>query len=190
MRFASAYITWCTVFVPRRAWQCEVIAVIIPDRQHAKSAERYAWYKAHGICVTCGREDAMLGRVRCFDCLEKERKRQGRYRERKGYKASKKQANARRAAARKENGQCIACARPAVPGKVRCQFCLSKDARNHKHAEWKPPGECLYCKEPHAEGKKLCEKHLLIAQKSIANARKHINREEHPWRQELFGRIG
>ena len=64
--------------------------MITPDRQHVKSAERYAWYKAHGICVTCGREDAMLGRVRCFDCLEKERKRQGRYLESGDYKASKK----------------------------------------------------------------------------------------------------
>lgn len=153
------------------------------------SAEMYMWYKAHGICVSCRHEDAMIGHVRCFDCLEKERKRQGRYLESGDYKASKKQANARRAAIRKEKGQCIACARPAMSGKVRCQFHLSKDARNHKCAEWKPPGECLYCTEPHAEGKKLCEKHLLIAQKSIANARKHINREAHPWRQELFGRI-
>lgn len=148
--------------------------MITPDRQHAKSTEMYMWYKAHGICVTCGREDAMIGHVRCFDCPEKERKRYRRYLESGDYKASKKQANARRAAVRKENGQCIACARPAVLGKVRCQFHLAKDARNHKHAE----------------GKKLCEKHLLIAQKSIANARKHINKEEHPWRQELFGRIG
>lgn len=164
--------------------------MITGDHLRAKSTERYAWYKAHGICVACGRKDAMLGRVRCFDCLEKERTRGRRYRESEDHKALKKQANARREAARKENGQCIACARPAVPGKVRCQFHLAKDARNHKHAEWKPPGECLYCTEPHTEGKKLCEKHLLIAQKSIANARKHINREEHPWRKELFGRIG
>ncbi len=164
--------------------------MITGDRQRAKTAERYAWYKAHGICVTCGREDAMLGRVRCFDCLEKGRERCKRYLEIGDHKALKKQDNARRAAVRKEKGQCIACARPAVPGKVRCQFHLSKDARNHKRVEWKPPGECLYCTEPHAEEKKLCEKHLLIAQKSIANARKHVNKEDHPWRRELLGRIG
>ena len=68
--------------------------MITPDRQHAKNAERYAWYKAHGICVTCGREDAMLGRVRCFDCLEKERERCKCYLESGDRKALKKQANA------------------------------------------------------------------------------------------------
>lgn len=154
------------------------------------SAEMYRWYKAHGICVACGREDAMIGHVRCFDCLEKEKDHSRRYYQSVEHKEKKKRSNIRRIEERKNKGQCIECNRMAVQGKIRCQFHLSKNARNHKRVRWKPPEECLYCTKPHAEGKKLCEKHLLIAQKSIANARKHINREEHPWRQELFGRIG
>ena len=62
------------------------------------STEMYMWYKAHGICVSCRHEDAMLGRVRCFDCLKKERERCKCYLESEDHKASKKQANARRAA--------------------------------------------------------------------------------------------
>ena len=34
---------------------------------------KYEWYKAHGICPTCGCRDAAPGRVQCPECLEKER---------------------------------------------------------------------------------------------------------------------
>ena len=30
--------------------------------------ERYDWYKAHGICTTCGRRYAEPGHVRCKEC--------------------------------------------------------------------------------------------------------------------------
>lgn len=38
--------------------------------------ERRQWYRAHGLCAECGREDAytMSGHYRCFDCLERRRK--------------------------------------------------------------------------------------------------------------------
>lgn len=154
------------------------------------STEMYRWYKAHGICVTCGREDAMIGHVRCFDCLEKERDYSRQYCQSDEHKAKKKQSDIRRTGERKSKGQCIVCGRMAVQGKIRCQLHLSKDARNHRHVGWKPSEECLYCSEQRVADKKLCEKHLLIAQKSIANVRKNINKKEHPWRQELFGKIG
>ncbi|WP_419564718.1 hypothetical protein, partial [Ruthenibacterium lactatiformans] len=34
---------------------------------------KYEWYKAHGICPTCGCRDAAPGRVQRPECLEKER---------------------------------------------------------------------------------------------------------------------
>lgn len=151
-----------------------------------KSKERYVWYKAHGICVSCGQDDAAVGYVRCFGCLEKERNYSRQYRQSDEHRETKKQRDLRRIEERKSKGQCIACNRMAVQGKIRCQFHLAKDAGRHKHVEWKPPGECLYCTDPRVEGKKLCQKHLTIAQKSISNARNHINREEHPWRQQML----
>ena len=54
------------------------------------STEMYMWCKAHGICVSCRREDAMIGHVRCFDCLEKEREHCKCYLESGDYKALKK----------------------------------------------------------------------------------------------------
>lgn len=38
--------------------------------------ERRAWYKQHGLCTECGKEDAytMVGRPRCFECQQKHRK--------------------------------------------------------------------------------------------------------------------
>lgn len=35
--------------------------------------ERRAWFRAHGMCTECGKQDArtMIGKRTCFDCLEK-----------------------------------------------------------------------------------------------------------------------
>lgn len=38
-----------------------------------RAVTKYEWYKAHGICPTCGCRDAAPGRVQCPECLEKER---------------------------------------------------------------------------------------------------------------------
>lgn len=35
----------------------------------SKYKEYYDFYKAHGVCVTCGQEKAEKGHVRCWRCL-------------------------------------------------------------------------------------------------------------------------
>lgn len=40
-------------------------------KRQAYAAERYRWYKAHGICVYCAKEDAEGGRVTCKACYER-----------------------------------------------------------------------------------------------------------------------
>jgi len=36
--------------------------------------ERYLWLVSHNMCVSCGHEKAVEGRVRCEKCLERYRK--------------------------------------------------------------------------------------------------------------------
>ena len=46
-----------------------------PEERRAKECaqhrERYYWYKAHGICVSCGQADAAPGKVKCEECAAK-----------------------------------------------------------------------------------------------------------------------
>lgn len=46
-----------------------------PEERRAKECaqhrERYYWYKEHGICVSCGQEEAAPGKVRCEECAMK-----------------------------------------------------------------------------------------------------------------------
>lgn len=43
------------------------------DRRYAR--ETYAFYKAHGVCISCHQRDAIKGQVRCPECAAKERER-------------------------------------------------------------------------------------------------------------------
>ena len=39
------------------------------NKQREADAARYYLLKSHGICVSCGRDDASPKRVRCAECL-------------------------------------------------------------------------------------------------------------------------
>lgn len=48
------------------------------DSFNAREARRaedkrlsYAWYKAHGVCVTCHERNAEPGRVQCHECIDR-----------------------------------------------------------------------------------------------------------------------
>lgn len=44
------------------------------DEYKAYLKERYLWLTSHNMCVSCGHEKAVEGRVRCLKCLERYRK--------------------------------------------------------------------------------------------------------------------
>lgn len=92
--------------------------------------ERYAWYKAHDICTSCGRVNAEPGHVRCKACEKKisvyhEKSREAR-------NERKKQIRAERIA----KGLCTECGiRKAIDGKRMCERC--RQMRNDSTRKYK-----------------------------------------------------
>lgn len=96
---------------------------------NTKAQEVYRSRKASKRCVSCNHPVGDTGTARCETC----RKIAADYR--------KEKASARRAA-----GRCLDCDRAAVPGRAKCQACLTKhqlcDARGGRRA-WNP---CECCR--------------------------------------------
>lgn len=92
--------------------------------------ERYDWYKARGICASCGRAWAIPGRVHCEACAAKI----DAYHER-----SREERNAKQRAIRQEriaNGICTECGRrSATPGMRMCPRC--REMRNDSTRKYK-----------------------------------------------------
>ena len=97
-----------------------------------RAVTKYEWYKAHGICPTCGCRDAAPGRVQCPECLEKERlkavqKRKKESPEQKEYHNRHRQ---RRTDLLHAFGVCVRCQRrDAAPGRAQCVYCLARSRR-------------------------------------------------------------
>lgn len=87
----------------------------------------YDWYKSHGICPKCRREDAAKGRVYCLNCLDRESLSTMRYRASHDTRDSNKAKCRERYYRAKEMGLCVRCKhRRAREGKVTCQVCFNK----------------------------------------------------------------
>lgn len=97
-----------------------------------RAVTKYEWYKAHGICPTCGCRDAALGRVQCPECLEKERLKavQKRKKESPEQKECHNRHCQRRADLLHAFGVCVRCrgGKPA-PGRAQCAYCLARGRR-------------------------------------------------------------
>lgn len=82
----------------------------------------YAWYRAHGVCVRCRKEDAAPGHSMCPECMAKQREAGRRF------QAAHPGYNRRKMAERRERlpaGICICCCgAPAKPGNKLCEKCL------------------------------------------------------------------
>lgn len=90
------------------------------EQKNAQNRERYAWLKEHGFCITCGCNYAEPGRIRCKAC----RDRQMEKREEKRYYSPQYFNNMRQQRIKK--GLCVACGKPAIPGKRMCEHCRKK----------------------------------------------------------------
>lgn len=102
--------------------------------------ESYRWYKAHNICPNCCKENAKPGRVFCESCLEKDRVRQAKHRQKNGgltdrEKTVKKSAYTRLMERRKAENLCVRCGSPKEDnGRQYCNSCLVKFREYNKAA--------------------------------------------------------
>ena len=87
------------------------------QKQTIACREQRADYKAHGICISCGRNDAEIGHVLCKACIANAKLRQQCIdpdgSKRREYKKQLRES-------RKAQGLCIECGKPAWRGRTRC----------------------------------------------------------------------
>ena len=94
------------------------------------------WYVQHGICKTCGQENAAPNRKYCWGCLAKAAEATAKYiknmseEQKKERKEKEKERQRKRYVERKAAGKCTKCGkRPPQAGKTKCTECLLKSRR-------------------------------------------------------------
>ena len=100
-------------------------------KQHAKySKARREWYREHFICVTCGRREAIPGRPRCQECIDRSKA----LREISDPGGDKlREQNRQRRLYRIEHHLCIDCGRPVTKYRC-CDQCRTN--RRFSHNKW------------------------------------------------------
>lgn len=168
-----------------------------PEERRAKACarhrERYYWYKEHGICVSCGQEEAAPGKVRCEECAAKvtTRRLAAYYRQGKAQQAADLQRHKVRYARRKALGRCTDCGKTVSTGKRLCLDCSLRrhrydkrffDAYRRVKTDFSD-GLCCKCNEPVVPGKKLCARHYAIALENLRKANAQRS-NDHPRRRD------
>lgn len=158
----------------------------------AQHRERYYWYKEHGICVSCGQEDAAPGKVKCEECAAKvaDRSMAAYYRQREERREAMRRRQRERYAKRRAKGLCADCGKKTSAGKRLCLDCFLRRRRYDKryfdaYRRVKTDffdGLCRLCNEPVVPGKKLCARHCAIAKKNLKRANAQQSNADHPWR--------
>lgn len=161
----------------------------------------YAYYKSHGICVTCGQEDAKPGHVRCWRCLANLNENSNRlYHEMPDDKKAALLAERRRKAAiqraeRKANGQCPNCGRKLEDTNYsHCAKCRASAKRSMEKKRRKDGamstglrGDGLWCaiclKRVETPGNKLCDRCYQNNLENMRKARAANSTANHPWRK-------
>ena len=137
--------------------------------------ETYQWYKEHGICTSCRKEDAVPGQTRCWRCRANRRDADRiRYHQRKAegirkFNPANIEAMKRRREERHAQGLCVECGKhPAVSNArySRCRICLDIESARFREANrkkgalpWELRGNgtyCFRCCKPLCHGEKLC----------------------------------
>ena len=166
----------------------------------------YHYYKSHGICVTCGQENAAPGRVRCWMCLASQREHEAIYRERTAQSEREKWNAIRREEAstlrqkRRENGLCPNCGKDRIDkAYVLCEKCR-RSAKRYAEKKRRDLGVvsqglrgdgmfCAVCLKPvEQDGNKLCDRCYANNLVSIRKARESQDNLNHPWRKIQYGR--
>lgn len=159
----------------------------------------YNYYKSHGICVTCGQENAMPGRVRCWRCLASRREHEAEYRDRKTAAEQaevnrlRRERDAAKRAERRASGLCPNCGRKrddeAYALCRACRHSAKRSATRKRRNDGVLPsglrGDGLFCavcmKPVELIGNKLCDR---CAANNIENLRKaRAAQTVNPWKK-------
>lgn len=146
---------------------------------------KYEWFKARGICTSCGKEKAFEQMTMCPACLERNSARAfaWRMKNQEAAKASNKRCYDKK----KAEGRCIKCGKPNpnADQNCRCPKC-ARDwkiwCKTNRVRKVKPDGICKMCDRPVYPGKKLCEAHWMSAKRAILSIRPENG--HHPWRMD------
>ena len=158
----------------------------------AQRRERYYWYKEHGICVSCGQEDAAPKKVKCEECAAKEaaRNQTAYYRKREERREAMRRRKRELYAKRRAKGLCANCGKKTSAGKRLCLDCFLRrrrydkryfDAYRRVKTDFSD-GLCRLCNEPVVPGKKLCATHCDILRENLKKANAQQSNVDHPWR--------
>lgn len=138
-------------------------------------------YKEHHICIHCGQNDAMPGRVSCVECLAKDLERHTKAYEnlsdetKATYLQKHKLRQREKRQRLKEQGICPICMkRPVSKGFKSCIECRTKEKQKTERegkSYRKTLGLCAYCDEPPIPGKRCCSKHYASRIVSITKCR-------------------
>ena len=150
------------------------------------TSEDYLWYKEHGICVTCKREDAAPGHTRCLNCLsimtEKQNERNSKMSEeaRLEYNRKARESQRKLREYRRANNLCYRCGKPVYKHYAVCyehyimQKRKSRENLAKKKKGYAELGLCRYCGKPVAKGKRLCEEHVEMHRLRLVHAHKKL----------------
>lgn len=144
--------------------------------------ESYYWYKSHGICVKCKKNNASPNRIMCDECREKWNAIRRERNKNPEYKNWKKQYNKEHKEKMLENGLCPMCGKPLYQGHKTCYEHWLKNRKrwkryeeNHRgtiRSQWREAGLCLNCGKQRKAGSSFCEYHQAMMEKSLEKARK------------------
>lgn len=111
------------------------------EREYKRASTEF--FRAHGICTTCGKNRAAPGRAMCLDCLQKSRE----YHYRKLAEETPEQREHRLATARayhrrtraerRAQGLCTECGRPTAQGTILCLEHLLRRRRQERERRQK-----------------------------------------------------
>lgn len=163
--------------------------------------ELYSYYKSHGICVTCGQEDAKPGHVRCWRCMANMKDLSNKYYHERpadvkaALLAKRREKAAVQRAERKANGQCVNCGRQLTDKLfTHCEKCrasakrsMDKKRRNDGAMSTGLRGDGLWCaiclKQVETPGNKLCDRCYQNNLENIRKAQAANSTANHPWRK-------
>ena len=144
--------------------------------------ESYYWYKSHGICVKCKKNNASPNRIMCDECREKWNSVRREKNKDPEYKNWKKQYNKAHKEKMLENGLCPMCGKPLYQGHKPCYEHWLKNRKrwkryeeNHRgtiRSQWREAGLCLNCGKQRKAGSSFCKYHQAMMEKSLEKARK------------------
>ena len=142
--------------------------MLISEKQRKAFKQTYEFYKSRGYCVRCKKNQAMLDRILCDECAEKQAERDIARRRTKKFKEFNREMSKINYQKRKEAGKCGRCGkRKPIPGKLKCLDCTLKCKKYDRgrklhpvpHSDRVTRGLCYFCAEPVLSGKKTCKKH-------------------------------